>query len=361
MQYLKLTLAVTGMLAAVIIAAPTEISTPETSAVNIGERTPQSQCGYYWKIEKDGRMPAYANGHYENIEGSTHMNSFDNDNCGVCMVFRERDAQGDILWSGGPGQGATDKVRGGQSYYCIDRSLPPRVGATDSDKVVSTRDPISPMRICGNYWDDRHQHPQDAFANGHYENVEINTVMWGFNNFDCGICMVFAGRDVQGDQLWWGGPGTSISKQVKGAQSYYCIYGDLPPKTNATGIVKAIATREIVLPSPFTTRETAVISSPIKNFTKTVCSKTNGLEKRDVFCGNYTAVIPGVEEQVFSIAANGNYENTIDHATMTSFSNQICGFCIVFKGPDCTGEEMYWGGPGDHTNNVKGAQSYFCY
>jgi hypothetical protein len=88
MQYLKLTLAVTGMLAAVIIAAPTEISSPEISAVKIGERTPQSQCGYYWKIEKDGPMPAYANGRYENIEGSTHMNGFDNNNCGICTVFR---------------------------------------------------------------------------------------------------------------------------------------------------------------------------------------------------------------------------------------------------------------------------------
>lgn len=72
------------------------------------------------------------------------------------------------------------------------------------------------------------------------------------------------------------------------------------------------------------------MSSPIKDLIKIVRSKTNGLKKR-VFCGNYTAVIPGVEEQVFSIAANGHYENTIDHATMTSFSNQICGFCVVFK------------------------------
>jgi hypothetical protein len=31
------------------------------------------------------------------------------------------------------------------------------------------------------------------------------------------------------------------------------------------------------------------------------------------------------------------------------------------RGPDCTGDEMFWGGPGDHTNDVKGAQSYFCY
>lgn len=88
MQYLELTLAVTGMLAAVITAAPTEISSSEMPAVNIAERTPQLQCGFYWKIEKDGPMPAYANGHYENIEGFTHMNGFDNNNCGICMVFR---------------------------------------------------------------------------------------------------------------------------------------------------------------------------------------------------------------------------------------------------------------------------------
>lgn len=141
---------------------------------------------------------------------------------------------------------------------------------------------------------------------------------------------VRSGRDVQGDELWWGGPGTSISKQVKGAQSYYCIYGDLPPNMNATGIVKAIAHRETAPPSSVTTRDTAVMSSPIKELIKIIRSKTNGLKKR-VFCGNYTAIIPGVEEQVFSIAANGHYDNTIENATMTSFSNQICGFCVVFK------------------------------
>jgi len=88
MQYLKLTLAVTGMLAAAITAAPTEISSSEMSAVNIGERTPQIQCGYYYKIEEDGPMPTYANGHYENVDTFTHMNSFINNNCGICMVFR---------------------------------------------------------------------------------------------------------------------------------------------------------------------------------------------------------------------------------------------------------------------------------
>jgi hypothetical protein len=34
-------------------------------------------------------------------------------------VYSGRDAQGATVWSGGPGQGATVRVKGAQSYYCI--------------------------------------------------------------------------------------------------------------------------------------------------------------------------------------------------------------------------------------------------
>jgi hypothetical protein len=117
-------------------------------------------------------------------------------------AIRGRDAQGNIMWSGGPNQGATDKLRGAQSYYCITGALPPRDVAVEAiqdidtrdckrNKAIDTRDNAARLQTCGTYWDDRHCHPQDVLANGHYENLATNTIMNGFNNDACGICMVF--------------------------------------------------------------------------------------------------------------------------------------------------------------------------
>lgn len=37
-----------------------------------------------------------------------------------------------------------------------------------------------------------------------------------------------SGRDAQGAIKWSGGPGQGTALKVKGSQSYYCIYGELP-------------------------------------------------------------------------------------------------------------------------------------
>jgi hypothetical protein len=139
--------------------------------------------------------------------------------------------------------------------------------------------------------------------------------------------------------MWWGGPGTSVSKQVNGAQSYYCVYGDIPPKPlEARGEIDVEAMKNLVRRKAAVAREviaarkavdTSAVKDLIKIRNKTLSSSSTKIPA--LFCGNYTAVIPGVEEQVFSIIANEHYENTIDHAVMTSFSNQECGFCVVFK------------------------------
>jgi hypothetical protein len=117
-------------------------------------------------------------------------------------MIRERDAHGDVLWSGGPNQGAANQLRGAQSYYCITGALPPRAIGVETVKkneirdceqkrTIDTRGNAAPLQTCGHYWDDRHCHPQDVLANGHYENVATNTIMNGFTNDACGICMVF--------------------------------------------------------------------------------------------------------------------------------------------------------------------------
>ncbi|KAL6706301.1 hypothetical protein ACN47E_005591 [Coniothyrium glycines] len=41
------------------------------------------------------------------------------------------------------------------------------------------------------------------------------------DNWACGLCIVFMGRDCQGDIKYWGGP-EARSRDVTGAQSYWC-------------------------------------------------------------------------------------------------------------------------------------------
>jgi hypothetical protein len=103
-----------------------------------------------------------------------------------------RDATGDTLWSGGPGQGASSQVRGGQSYYCIsDHSVPATLG-TVKDVDVATRDTSAHQQGCGQYFDNTQTGPIDLLANGHYENVASGTNIWSIQNISCGICIVWA-------------------------------------------------------------------------------------------------------------------------------------------------------------------------
>jgi hypothetical protein len=106
--------------------------------------------------------------------------------------------------------------------------------------------------------------------------------------------------------LWSGGPGASVSKEVRGGQSYYCIYGKEPATSiDAVNIRKAI--------DPRNASDTANITSA---FTA---------------CGNYGAVPPNEPENLFTAYANGHYENAERNSIMAWFTNWGCGFCIVFK------------------------------
>ncbi|KAH7088824.1 hypothetical protein FB567DRAFT_318862 [Paraphoma chrysanthemicola] len=120
MRFLKLAFAFTGTLMATIRAAPADaIQTSNEIPTEQSDSTQRLRCGDYYLIEEEEAvMPLYANGHYENVEGSVHMAVLFNLNCVFCIVFRERDAKGDVLWSGGPDPNGTQQVRGGQSYYC---------------------------------------------------------------------------------------------------------------------------------------------------------------------------------------------------------------------------------------------------
>jgi hypothetical protein len=42
-----------------------------------------------------------------------------------------------------------------------------------------------------------------------------------------------SGRDATGATMWSAGPGQGATVQVKGGQSYYCIYGDVPAPAGA--------------------------------------------------------------------------------------------------------------------------------
>jgi hypothetical protein len=88
MLVLKLTLAFAGLLAAIADSAPTEALPRGVSVVPHNERSSDVSCGQFTTMEGIGPVPAYANGHYENVDILEHMDSFDNWSCGICMVFQ---------------------------------------------------------------------------------------------------------------------------------------------------------------------------------------------------------------------------------------------------------------------------------
>ncbi|KAF2828950.1 hypothetical protein CC86DRAFT_453714 [Ophiobolus disseminans] len=64
-------------LVATVCAAPTEILGRDITKTD-NTVAPLVQCGVFNKIEEEGVMPLYANGHYENIEDATHMAGIEN-------------------------------------------------------------------------------------------------------------------------------------------------------------------------------------------------------------------------------------------------------------------------------------------
>jgi hypothetical protein len=61
--------------------------------------------------------------------------------------------------------------------------------------VAASPPPISqvygPATQCGQLYKIEEEVPMPVYANGHYENLEAATHMIGFDNWSCGICMVF--------------------------------------------------------------------------------------------------------------------------------------------------------------------------
>jgi hypothetical protein len=88
MRFPKLALAFASILVAIGYAAPTEVRSSDVSEnlANIDAAT--TECGWFMKIEEEGVMPLYANGHIENVESFTHMIAMFVEKCGICMAFR---------------------------------------------------------------------------------------------------------------------------------------------------------------------------------------------------------------------------------------------------------------------------------
>jgi hypothetical protein len=252
MRFFKLALASAGILAATSHAAPVEVRSSGLSGNTANTGSASVECGWFLKIEEDGPMPLYANGHIENVEEFTHMIGIFVETCGICMAFRyvnatnehflegivtcngsllidatsERDGQGDILWSGGPGQDSGGTVRGAQSYYCIYgrqagevtdqiKNFPGHTvygtptgeaawiiknttghnavaEAAETVKAVGACDtPTTTKVACGQYYNNQQQGPFDLFANGNYENLALGTTMTSARVDSCGICIVF--------------------------------------------------------------------------------------------------------------------------------------------------------------------------
>ncbi|XPS97463.1 hypothetical protein M3J09_006691 [Ascochyta lentis] len=121
MKYLATILALTG-LTKLAMAAPTE----PTDNLKVLAREPQAwPPGYYCGkcvLQEGGqlrelRTSVPANKCNSLAEGE-HYSSCTNQYCGVCVVFKNNDCQGDVVYSGGPGAGSFD-AKGARSYYCM--------------------------------------------------------------------------------------------------------------------------------------------------------------------------------------------------------------------------------------------------
>jgi hypothetical protein len=88
MRFFKLALAFAGTLAAISYAAPAAVSSQDVSGNTANTDGAMIECGRFLKIEEEGAMPLYANGHYENLELFTHMIGMFVEKCGICMAFR---------------------------------------------------------------------------------------------------------------------------------------------------------------------------------------------------------------------------------------------------------------------------------
>jgi hypothetical protein len=253
-----------------------------------------------------------------------------------------RDAQGDILWSGGPGQDSGGKAKGAQSYYCLSSKENPK-DLPAGIKTIEARATSAPAIACGQYFNTAQQGPFDLLANGTWENLALGTGMSSMRVDSCGICMVFKNRNAQGDTVWSGGPGQTASGSVKDAQSYYCIYGE-----------DSILPRE----DPTTTLPSGPLSTlPIQP------NPTIPPRAPQFPCGSLGTVTKDGKMDYLPTYSDVQYY-VPDDSEITWFENEYCAMCAVFKSRE-KDAEMIWNdwsdGEGARKNvTIKGGRSYFC-
>jgi hypothetical protein len=205
-------------------------------------------CGWYYNDLQQGPFDMIADGFWHNLDEGRIMTSVRvYDPCGICMVFKDRNAQGDVVWSGGPGQTAGLQVKGAQSYYCYYRK------AEDQGKVSTTtaapihpRDdpypsasaiirtipilpnptipPRAPQFPCGSLGTvdkDGKMDQLPTWSDQQYYVPDGSMITW-FDNVYCSLCGVFESREADANLLWNDGPGKNVT--VKGGHSYFC-YG----------------------------------------------------------------------------------------------------------------------------------------
>jgi hypothetical protein len=111
--------------------------------------------------------------------------------------------------------------------------------------------------------------------------------------------------------LWSGGPGQNSEGHVRGAQSYYCIYGKLP--SAAAEMIKNIPGRKAITEAAETVEAVGARDTP---------------PTTKIACGQY---YNNEQQGPFDLLANGNYENLALGTSMTSVRVDSCGICIVFR------------------------------
>ncbi|KAI8933031.1 hypothetical protein NX059_009680 [Plenodomus lindquistii] len=91
-------------------------------------------------------------------------------------------------------------------------------------KATANRGPntISKFGICGQFTIKQGGFAVPTFTSDICTNTDQFETMVLFENWGCGLCIVFDGRQCQGDIRWSGGPHPTASHHVDGAQSYFC-------------------------------------------------------------------------------------------------------------------------------------------
>jgi hypothetical protein len=117
-------------------------------------------------------------------------------------------------------------------------------------------------------------------------------------------------RDAKGEALWFGGPGTDTGGKVRGAQSYYCVYGKSPAEeAEIIANLRARSTLGVEAAKPIKTIDTRDAS---------------------VTCGRYETwtSITGPTELV----SDGFWHNLPLGETMKNIRVEApCGICVVFR------------------------------